>query len=71
MTMAAFIINPGDLIEYNRTRKHGYSNYMEAKQWKQLISTIWKCPAQTSVLTIKLDKQIILTKEYAYGEHKS
>jgi len=40
MTMAAFIINPGDLIEYNRTRKHGYSNYMEAKQWKQLISTI-------------------------------
>lgn len=38
--MAAFINNPGDLIEYNRTREQGYSNYMEAKQWKHLISTV-------------------------------
>lgn len=38
--MAAFINNPGDLIEYNRTGKHSYSNYMEAKQWKHLISTV-------------------------------
>lgn len=39
--MAAFINNPGDLIEYNRAQNHSYSNYMEAKQWKHLISTIW------------------------------
>lgn len=51
MTTAAFINNPGDLIERNRRRKQGYPNYMEEKQWKHLISKIWKCHAQNSVLT--------------------
>lgn len=55
--MAAFINNPGDLTEYNRRRKQTYSNYMEAKQWKHLISTVWKHHAENSVFTaIKVDK---------------
>lgn len=57
MTMAAFINNTGDLIECNRIRKQGYSNYVEGKQEKHLISTVSKHQTVNSVSTvIRVDK---------------